>query len=373
MRIARVVYVLAVVTAGREAVCEAVEQPRATVSPDEKARLLAAESSAQKALRAELARLTAEGQRICFNANIDGVHRVYRMGCDGTDVHCLTPELKWGGEHPHLSPDGRRITFVSEMDESVMEEVTRSSEKDRHLGEGTGIYVMRTGSGEPQPITVGLGPRWSPDGTKLVYYYKVHPRGRRVAIYDLQMKTEYVVNHKKIKTGIQYPVITPDGQYLFVCGKDGAVVRLKESGTRVSDDWHPLYRPFSYGCNVEFSRDTKWLVWVVDTGKDVGGWLKYAPFRPEERNVPVKRLPLGWDEKSVNYFPDFSPCGKYLVYAHGDAERGMASWLHESGLELCVTTFPDCRVTVRITWNGAANQHPQWWAPPAESGTESGN
>jgi Tol biopolymer transport system component len=74
-------------------------------------------------------------------------------------------------------------------------------------------------------------------------------------------------------------------------------------------------------------------------------------------------LKLGWPQPSVNYFPDFSPDGKHMVYAHADMEPGVKSWELKARQELYVTRFPDCGVTVRLTWNGSANQHPHWIGP----------
>ena len=43
---------------------------------------------------------------------------------------------------------------------------------------------------------------------------------------------------------------------------------------------------------------------------------------------------------------------------YGDWAR--TSRLLKSKQELYVTTFPDCKTTVRVTWNGAGNQNPHW-------------
>jgi hypothetical protein len=193
--------------------------------------------------------------------------------------------------------------------------------------------------------------------------YKFQGRGRRVAIYDLEKRQE----HPVILSGVQpgcYPAFTPDGRCLFICGAKGALFELDAEGLGPAPGAKALNRPFSQGCNLEFSRDGKLITWVVDTYADQGGWLYYAPFDPQNKVKPVK-LPLGWDPNSVNYFPDFSPCGKYYIYAHAGQVKGAKSWLLQTNQELYVTRFPDCKTTVRLTFTGAACQHPQWWGPPA--------
>ncbi len=43
----------------------------------------------------------------------------------------------------------------------------------------------------------------------------------------------------------------------------------------------------------------------------VCGWLCAADLDQESGTLSNNRkLPLGWAKNSVNYYPDFSPCGK---------------------------------------------------------------
>jgi Tol biopolymer transport system component len=239
-------------------------------------------------------------------------------------------------------------------------------DKERLVKEDTTVvYVMPLAGGEPEPIVVGNVPRFTPDGKKLVYFYYRQGTGRRAAIYDLENKKEHPVFRQGIGPGLHYSIISHDGKYLYINGKDGALVELNAEGTGPAENAKFLSQAFKIGCNMEWSRDMKWLTWVVDTAGDTGGWLMYAPFDPNRAVRPIK-MPLGWTANSVNYYPDFSPCGKYYVYAHADPEKGVKSWSLQAKQELYVTRFPKCEATVRVTWNGAANMHPQWWgAPPA--------
>jgi hypothetical protein len=335
------------------------------VTAGEKEKLLAVESEEQKALSAELAKLAGQGQKIYFNANADGVQRVYEMGCDGSNVKCLTPAPGPGGQHPQVTPDGGRVTYSAPV---TKEDASRfpppgDGEKGRLEATKQGVFILdlKNEGGVPEPVAIAGEPRWSPDARRLTYMYKLGGRKRRVAIFDVEKKQEHPVNVPGISPGC-YPAFIPDGSALFICGKKGALFDLDDDRLGPAKPVKTRKRAFSQGCNLEFSRDGKLVTWVVDTVHDTGGWLKYAPFDPENK-VKAKSLPLGWDKKSVNYFPDFSTDGKYYVYAHADPQKGVKSWLLTTKQELYVTTFPDCKTTVRITWNGAANQHPQWWGP----------
>jgi hypothetical protein len=53
-----------------------------------------------------------------------------------------------------------------------------------------------------------------------------------------------------------------------------------------------------------------------------------------------------------------------MAYVHAEMQDGVKSWLLKAKQEVYVSRFPPDGVNVRITWNGAANQHPHWWGPP---------
>ncbi len=335
------------------------------VTAEEKAKALAAESDEQKALRAELAKLAAQGQKIYFNVNADGAQRIHEMRCDGSNVKCLTPAPGPGGEHPQVLPDGSRVVYSAPVKKEDASRFPPAGDGETKRLETTrqGVFILdlkKEGS-VPEPVAIGCEPRWSPDARRLTYMYKFGGRKRGVAIFDLEKKQEHPVKVPGISPGC-YPAFIPDGSALFICGKKGALFDLDAERLGPAKPVKTRKRAFSQGCNPEFSRDGKLITWVVDTAGDTGGWLKYASFDPENK-VKVESLPLGWDKKSVNYFPDFSPDGKYYVYVHADPQKGVKSWLLTTKQEIYVTTFPDCKTTVRVTWNGAANQHPQWWGP----------
>jgi hypothetical protein len=122
----------------------------------------------------------------------------------------------------------------------------------------------------------------------------------------------------------------------------------------------PSGTPLRDGCNGEISPDGKWITWVVDTAGNFGGWLGYAPFAPGDPKAKGQDLNLGVDKDSVNYFPDFSPDSKYLVYVHAEQQKGVKSWTLTSHQDLYVCRFPADGVSVRITWTNAACQHLNW-------------
>ena len=342
-----------------------------SVSDAEKAKLLAGETAAQKQLRAELAAFAAKGQKIYFNANLGEKARneIFVMGPDGSDVKQLTTE---GGDYPHCSPDGTKIVFTSgripvkkplapefknlPVDPDVpLFDWGRNQKWNR--GKGPAVWMMNADGTDQKPAALGSLPHWSNDGRYLCYNVVSRPFPCQLVIMDLEKKVEHCIRDPKLRN-CGFPCFSPDDKYIV--GSNGAAycVKLNEDKGGVEslfmfDNGHP--------CNGELSPDGKTWVYVVDTNKCAGGWLCARPMDYQKRPPGGANLPLGWKQGSVNYFPDFSPCGKYLVYVHADQQEGVKSWSLKTRQEIYVTRFPKCDVTVRITWNGAANQHPHWW------------
>jgi hypothetical protein len=132
---------------------------------------------------------------------------------------------------------------------------------------------------------------------------------------------------------------------------------------RLTDD--PRDETYPHVCNTEVTADGKHLTYVIDTFRDQGSWLCYQTIDGAKGGRRIK-MDLGWNAKSVNYYQDTSPDVKYMVYSHGDFRPGIKPYHFKSGLELYVSRFPPDKTNIRITWNGAANYHPQWVGPKGE-------
>ncbi len=342
------------------------------VSPDEKARLLAAESEEQKKLRAELVLLGMKGQRIVFSSNADGVHRVYTMHPDGSNVRCLTPSPGRGGKYVRVSPDGTMVAFRQQVPRKELEKAALTEdpalkreslrpEIDPVSGEewlyALCVMDMDDTASLRRLAVGGWAPHWHPDGKKIVYHVSPLQPRYKVAVFDFEKNRERLAIPPE--RGTFFPFYTPDGRYL-VTGGARFLFEVGSDGLPGAD-----MRRFK-GSNLvggfgEISRDGKWFVWVEDTDSDLGGWLWYASFvAPPAPPGKRTRLPLGWERGSANYHPGFSPDAQYLVYAHGDQQKGVRAAALEKKLEFYVTRFPACDVTVRITWNGAGNYDPHW-------------
>lgn len=334
----------------------AASQPSAPLPDAEIAKLKAAEKPEQQALRAKLAGMG----KIYFDSNMSGIYRIYSMNADGSDVKCLTSG-PLGGQYPHVTKDGKKLTYFAgsskdaaglKLDSAFAKRTPQSL-----------VFLADADGSNPKAIAPGSLPHFSHDGTRIAYSTNItHARDTKPAIYDLRTNTEKVLTGPARFTA-GFPVFTPDGKSLIVSNGTAFVLPLNNEGNALADGAAPKLIVSGHPCNMEVSDDGKQMAWVVDTEQCFGSWLcgnAFATVTAKAVGAENKSFPLGWPKKSVNYYPEFSPDASLLAYSHADLEANVKSWevLHDE--EIYVAALPDCKATVRLTFNRGANRHPCW-------------
>ncbi len=338
------------------------------VSDRDRTRFLEAETPEQKKLRAEIAALAKAGTRIYFNSNIYGHDDIFVISSDGTGLKRLTSD-KGHELYPHVSPDGKRILYarkdffgdaqISASDyRKLKEELTLDRRHVRHLHSLT--YMMNADGTDSKPVAFGSLPHWHPNGkifTTSIAYTSSRWNGRAPTLVDMEHKRQRILTQGKASG---YPCFTRDGRYLIAVQGPVRFIPLNEEGTAAAPDGTVSVVPAAHDvvCNIEVSPDNGYIAYVVDTYARKGSWLYYQTLKGAKGGKPVK-MDLGWEDRSVNYYPDFSPCGKYLVYCHAEMTDDI-SWQCNRSQEIYITRFPPDGVNVRITWNNAANKNPHW-------------
>jgi Tol biopolymer transport system component len=215
--------------------------------------------------------LSPDRRRIVFVSNRDnpatGRLDIYSMNTDGGDVQRLTNEPFLGSEMPAWSGDGERIVFMR----------------------GTHIWTMNADGSEARQITEGIGlhqhPAWSSDGRYIAFCSTrdatpEHPWNWEIYLLDVSTP---VITH--VRADIlrrltfnthtdEYPRWSPDGRKIaFVSDRDSTgttrndeIYVMNNDGSdqqRVTSDaawdWYPAWSP--NGRKILFSRrDSLWTI-----------------------------------------------------------------------------------------------------------------
>ncbi len=146
---------------------------------------------------------SSDGNRIVFVSDRDAPRSertsqqdIYRLNADGTDLQRLT-DASGRDTCPNWSPDGSRIVFLSERDQT---------------GRFSPYIMDADGENETRLLDRSTGcPRWSPDGTRIAY---ASERAGRDGIFTLR----------------------PDGSAETLVGEDGSDAMWSPDGTQIAYD-----------------------------------------------------------------------------------------------------------------------------------------
>ena len=184
--------------------------------------------------------------RIAFTGNQSGTWQLYTMNPNGSDITRITnlPANNAEGFLPDFSPDGLRIVFCFGVF-PIAAPVPQAE-----------IYVINVdGSGLQQLTHDGLfdcAPRWSPDGSRIVFA-RESPRTHRTVVATMRPDGTHVKNLTSDLWGTFRAAFTSDGKrivfesqqagfisVLWIMNKDGSQQRrltpapIKAGGPAVS-------------------------------------------------------------------------------------------------------------------------------------------
>jgi TolB protein len=201
---------------------------------------------------------------IAFHTELNGAWSINAISPDGTNLRRIS-DARGDTYTPALSPDGRRLAFVSRRD---------SGNPD--------IWIMDVGSNTAQRITrhpaEDWGPAWSPDGRLLAFHSN---RERNYELYVVDPVE--LVARRLTYTGARIDNAdaswSPDGREilfasnrdgggLFIIGADGSGERrLTPPGYQGHDPaWSPDGRMIAYQSR-RSADDDDWQIFVMDIDK----------------------------------------------------------------------------------------------------------
>jgi S1-C subfamily serine protease len=199
--------------------------------------------------------------RIAFVSQRTGIHELFTMKADGSDVRQLT---KGGGWANSWSPDGSRIAFVTMSTLYVIDADGSNQRRVRDQVGDSGLSWSPDGKSIVVPLNGqiavvnldgtllrvltaagGIEPAWSPDGTRIAYAWS----HGTYDIYIINADGSGEINVTKSPAIHYKPAWSPDGTKiafdsnrsgsfeLYVMNADGTSVRRLGIGGRAS--WSP--------------------------------------------------------------------------------------------------------------------------------------
>jgi serine/threonine-protein kinase len=201
------------------------------------------------------------------------------------------------------------------------------------------VWITRDGTVEPLPLTADAyyQPRLSPDGTRSAVFTSVLGLPRVWSI-DLTSSTRLPVTTPEERGA--YNVWTPDGKRIVFWRSPQLDPYWKSSdGTGPSE---PLYESAHDAKGSSWHADGKTLA-VVETRPQSGEDILVIDVK-DRRKGPVRFAATGARE----FYPEFSPDGKWLAYASNDASLA----------QVYVSPFPGPGDRVQISIDGGTA--PTW-------------
>lgn len=315
-------------------------------------------------------KLKAVPFKIAYESYVDGNSDIFVINADGSNVVNLTRTPDENEHYPQISPDGKRMCFVSDRGEG--RDAVRS------------LWVMDIdGKNRRKIADHAREPFWAPDGKTIGYLPQEYPK---FAVIDYSTKGMNFYNLDNGQTTphpnaaklhhLYNPSFAPNGKWIAATvhagmGFDHAILLIEASGNRIINLKIP-------GCRPCISPDGKQIAWGSGDHDLATGAIDLDSENPHimKWHNRIK------DEKKKIYHIDWSPDCKYLSFSRGPDGEGDLSkpGTFQAACEIMGVYAKDWNIyavgvgegTVdlnkapesdfaQLTTNGNSNKEPAWF------------
>ncbi len=288
------------------------------------------EPSRPPAQAADISRLRAKFDfqgRIFFQSDMDGDSEIY---CLTADRLVKLTNNSWQDEYPRCSPDGQRVSFSANPG-GKFQIFTMNAD-------GTDI---RRATDSPHDA---IEQAWFPDGRRLAYTQEAPGRHFSLCVQDLDKGTSERLL-PRFSGSNALPDFSPTAALMGFTGKRlaGWDVFMLDLAT---GQWRGLEKG-GHSCRPRFSPDGKKLVYVSSGADGKGDVWIMNPDGSEKTRLTDR-------DDTYDYFPSWSPDGKYIVFCSdriGRLDRG-----HWSLYLVKVAT----RLVFPLFQSGGRDLFPEW-------------
>jgi DNA-binding winged helix-turn-helix (wHTH) protein len=240
-----------------------------------------------------------DGQWIAYATTPDDI--LWRSRPDGSERLQLTsPSLH--AYQPRWSPDGTRIVFGGGP-----------------VGHASRVYIVPSAGGAPEAVTdapmIDGEASWSADGNSLVFARRLPPgTSGQAGLYLMDWKTKKADFVPGSETFAE-PAWSPDGRYIAATNRSGSQIQLLNVGTR---QWTPLAS--GDGLDAPFwSKDAKYVYYQETLAPDQPILRAAVASGKSERMLSAKQIP---QSNSVGYMlaglaPGDAPIAT-VIYSNSD-------------------------------------------------------
>jgi Tol biopolymer transport system component len=266
--------------------------------------VLATAASALAAAPSALATFPGHNGRIAFYSDTPEGAQIFTVRSNGNEQRQLT-HVAGDARAPDWSPDGRRIAFDIETEDSAQVAIMNA--------DGSNLVALPNAPGN----IVEVDPSFTPDGQRIVFNTF---DGEFEAIWSMKLDG---TDRRLVKTGpTADPNVSPDGRSLSFLGFDGTPGGQALFTSGIDGSNPTALTPFSFdvGFKLDWAPDGRQLGFIHNADFAIpGASANIATIRPDGSGL---RFVTNYSGADVNaFFGSYSPDGRWIVFRLEDHGR----------------------------------------------------